>query len=153
MPGSTFRGVVMTKAISSASAEARLRAALTFLSSASPSSPITIVAASRGAADDLARGLARLRGATFGVRRYGFNELVAKLAAVPLARQDRTVASPLSVEAIAARAAFELADDLEYFNPVAATPGFPRAVARTLTEVSQAGRGLCPSGRNRRGGV
>jgi hypothetical protein len=132
----------MTKAISSASAEARLRAALTFLSSASPSSPITIVAASRGAADDLARGLARVRGATFGVRRYGFNELVTKLAAVPLARRDQTVASPLSVEAIAARAAFELTDDLEYFNPVAATPGFPRAVARTLSEVSQAGVGF-----------
>jgi hypothetical protein len=100
---------------------------------------MTIVGASRGAADDLARALARQRGATFGVRRYGFNELVTKVAAVPLARRDRTIASPLSVEAIAARAAFELADDLEYFNPVAVTPGFPRAVARTIAEIAQAG--------------
>jgi hypothetical protein len=103
----------MTKAISSASAEARLRAALSFLSRVSPSSPMTIVAASRGAADDLARALARARGATFGVRRYGFNELVTKLAAVPLARGNRTIASPLSVEAFAAREAFDLADGLE----------------------------------------
>jgi hypothetical protein len=102
----------MTKAISSASAEA---------ASGLPSRSFQRFSVE---ADHDRRRLARHCGrsrarsgpgasATFGVRRYGFNELVTKLAAVPLARRDQTVASPLSVEAIAARAAFELADDLE----------------------------------------
>lgn len=129
----------MTKAVASSSSQARLGAALDFLSGHPSTSPLTIVAASRGAADELARVLARARGATFGVWRFGFNEIVAKLAAPALARQDKAVASPLSVEAIAARAAFDLTSDLGYFRPVARTPGFPRAVARTIAEVAQAG--------------
>jgi hypothetical protein len=97
-----------------------------------------VVAASRGAADELARTLAGVRGATFGVTRYGFNELVARLAWPALARSRVAPVSPLGLEAIAARASFEQADALRYFGPVARTPGFPRAVARTLAELALA---------------
>ena len=51
---------------------------------------------------------------------------------------DRTSASTtLGAEAVATRAAFEATRDaaLQYFAPVAATPGFPRALARTLQEL------------------
>lgn len=39
------------------------------------------------------------------------------------------------VDALTSRSCFEAANDgLRYFGPVAATPGFPKAVRRTLTE-------------------
>ena len=50
-------------------------------------------------------------------------------------------ASALGYEAVAARAAFEAAKDdaLDYFSPVSNTPGFPKALARTLQELRLAG--------------
>ena len=46
----------------------------------------------------------------------------------------------VGTEAVAARAAFEARHDgeLSYFAPVATTPGFPRALARTLNELALA---------------
>jgi hypothetical protein len=129
----------MARAISSTSSRARIQAALAFLTHHAADAELTIVAASRGAADELARALVAARGATFGVSRYGFNELVARLAAPVLARARVAPASPLSLEAVAARASFEQADDLRYFEPVARMPGFPRSVARTLGELALAG--------------
>ncbi len=129
----------MARAVSSTSSRARIQAALAFLTQHAADAELTIVAASRGAADELARALVAARGATFGVRRYGFNELVARLAAPVLARARVAPASPLSLEAVAARASFEQADDLRYFEPVARMPGFPRSVARTLGELALAG--------------
>ena len=129
----------MARAVSSTSSRARIQAALAFLTQHTADAELTIVAASRGAADELARALVAARGATFGVSRYGFNELVARLAAPVLARARVAPASPLSLEAVAARASFEQADDLRYFEPVARMPGFPRSVARTLGELALAG--------------
>ena len=129
----------MARAVSSTSSRARIQAALAFLTQHAADAELTIVAASRGAADELARALVAARGASFGVSRYGFNELVARLAAPVLARARVAPASPLSLEAVAARASFEQADDLRYFEPVARMPGFPRSVARTLGELALAG--------------
>jgi len=129
----------MARAVSSTSSRARIQAALAFLTQQTANTELTIVAASRGAADELARALVAARGATFGVSRYGFNEIVARLAAPVLARARVAPASPLSLEAMAARASFEQADDLRYFEPVARLPGFPRSVARTLGELALAG--------------
>jgi ATP-dependent helicase/nuclease subunit B len=129
----------MARAVSSTSSRARIQAALAFLTQHAADAELTIVAASRGAADELARALVAERGATFGVSRYGFNELVARLAAPVLARARVAPASPLGLEAVAARVSFAQADDLRYFEPVARMPGFPRSVARTLGELALAG--------------
>jgi len=96
-----------------------------------------IVASSRGAADDLARGAARRRGASFGWHRLSLLQLAARLAMSELAREGRSPSSPLGAEAVAARAIFDVieGDELEYFSPVVRTPGFPRALARTLGEL------------------
>jgi ATP-dependent helicase/nuclease subunit B len=100
-----------------------------------------IVSASRGAADDLARVVAASRGATVGLHRYSFAQLAARLAAPVLATRGLAPLTLIGSEAVAARATFDaLQDDgIEYFAAVAATPGFPRALARTLQDLAMAG--------------
>ena len=98
---------------------------------------VHIVSASRGAADDLARSIARESGATIGLHRFSLTQLAARLAAPALAAQGTGPASWLGSEAVAARAAFDAQQDgaLDYFEPVAKMPGFARALARTLQEL------------------
>ena len=116
-----------------------------------PGSPILIVGASRGAADDLARSVAATRPATFGIQRLSFVQLAARTALPALAAKRATASTWLGSEAVAARAAFDATKEgtLGYFGPVAATPGFPRALARTLQELrlaSVGGVNLSPFG-------
>ncbi|MDO8679521.1 MAG: exodeoxyribonuclease V subunit gamma [Acidobacteriota bacterium] len=127
--------------IVSPSSSARLAAARTRLNGVEP--PILIVAASRAAADEFALALAADRGATFGVSRAGFTELAARLAIPALARQGLSPSAPLGDEAVAARVTFDAREDgaLEYFEPVAGMPGFPRALGRTLADLRMAGVG------------
>jgi RecB family exonuclease len=100
-----------------------------------------VVSASRGAADDLARHVARTRGATAGIHRFSFAQLAARLAAPVLAARGIAPATLIGSEAVAARATFDALHDggLPYFGAVAETPGFPRALARTLHDAAMAG--------------
>ena len=127
--------------VTSTSAAARLAEARRFLQSQPSSAEVVIVGASRGAADDLARRLAAERGATFGITRFSLTELAARAAAVHLAGVRRTPATNTGAEAAAARAVFGAvaAGEVEYFGPVARTPGFPKALARTVHELRLAG--------------
>jgi CRISPR/Cas system-associated exonuclease Cas4 (RecB family) len=123
--------------VTSPSAAARLAAVRRFLAAHSPSTELLIVAASRGAADDVARAASRATGATFGWTRCSLTELAARAVATAHAGQRRLPASMAAAEALAARAVFEARGqaDLAYFEPVASTPGFPRALTRTLHEL------------------
>jgi CRISPR/Cas system-associated exonuclease Cas4 (RecB family) len=129
------------RVIVSSSAAARLDAARGFLRGRPPASELVIVGASRGAADDLARAIARHTGATFGVARFGLTELAARSAAARLAGARRVPGTQAGTEAIAARAVFDAvtAGELAYFEPVASMPGFPKALARTVHELRLAG--------------
>ena len=124
-----------------ASAAARLAAASEFLQSFPADQPITIVGATRGAADDFARTIALERGATLGLARLSLTQLAARTAVVALAEEGKTPSSGLGAEAVAARAVFAATREtaLRYFGPVAGLPGFPRALARTLQELRLAG--------------
>lgn len=128
------------RVITSSSSGARLAEALTFLTDAPPGGGL-VVAASRGAADDLARAAAAVRGASLGWHRFSLLQLASRLALDALAAAGRLPSSPLGAEAVSARAIFEViaARSLSYFGPVAGTPGFPRAVARTIGELRLAG--------------
>ena len=119
----------------------RLREARAFVDQFAPGDEVLLLGASRGAVDDFARAIARDRGATFGLHRLSFTQLAARLSALQLASLDRAPATTLGHEAVAARATFEAHRDetLEYFAPVARTPGFPKALARTLVELRLAG--------------
>ena len=125
--------------VSSSAAGARLAAARAFLAGFPADTELLIVAATRGAADDLVRGMARGR-SVFGLHRFSLVELAARAAA--LHSGDRSIAgSSTNGEAMAARAAFDAltAGHLSYFGPVARMPGFPSALARTILELRLAG--------------
>ena len=128
------------RVVLSSSAAVRLDAASRFILDASPDTECLIVAPSRAAADDFARTVARTRGATFGMYRLSLTQLAARLAAPVLARDRLSPTTPLGAQAVAARVLFDAsrAGALSYFAPVANAPGFPRALARTLEEVSLA---------------
>ncbi|HEU4938633.1 MAG TPA: PD-(D/E)XK nuclease family protein [Vicinamibacterales bacterium] len=127
----------MIRVVESASNELRLAEARAFIRSELRNGDLLLVAASRGAADDLARSIAIESGATLGLHRFSLTQLAARLAAPILAADRRSPATNLGSEAVAARAAFESVRNhaLTYFGPVAGTPGFPRALARTLQEL------------------
>jgi CRISPR/Cas system-associated exonuclease Cas4 (RecB family) len=124
-------------AVQSGSAAVRLREGRRFLEQFEPGAEVLLLGASRGSVDDLARAIANERGATFGLHRLSFTQFAARLAALELASRDRAPTTALGHEAVATRAAFEArADDaLEYFSPVSQTPGFPKALARTLLDL------------------
>ncbi|HET7033050.1 MAG TPA: hypothetical protein VFJ48_07995, partial [Casimicrobiaceae bacterium] len=119
----------------------RLSAARDVLRARLPQTPTLIVGASRGAADDLAREVAASSPATFGLQRVSLTQLAARSAMVALAMDGHTPSTWLGAEAVAARAAFDATRErsLKYFAPVASTPGFPRALSRTLQELRLAG--------------
>lgn len=126
----------MLRVISSSSAAARLAGAAAFLAEVTPDTEVVVVGASRGAADDFVRSVARGRGATFGLTRFSLTQLAARAAASGRG-PARAPGSFAGAEATAARAVFEAsaAGELEYFAPVARMPGFPKALARTLHEL------------------
>ncbi|HEY7447330.1 MAG TPA: PD-(D/E)XK nuclease family protein [Vicinamibacterales bacterium] len=146
MPGSRAKQSASSdaiRAVSSASASTRLREARQFVDGFESGTEVLLIGPSRGAVDDLARDVAVDRGASFGLHRLSFTQLAARLAAVDLAARGQTPATALGHEAIAARATFEASKDetLQYFLPVATTPGFPKALARTLLELRLTGNG------------
>jgi ATP-dependent helicase/nuclease subunit B len=140
--------------ISSPSAAVRLDAACTHVDPFVGDGGILIVGASRAAADELAFRLAERRGGLFDVRRAGFTETALRLARLTLAEAGASPSGALGVEAMTTRVAFDAhrTGALEYFDPVAAMPGFPRAASRTLNELQMAAvssdalRALGPAG-------
>ena len=82
----------------------------------------------------------RRAAARSGLHRFSFTQLAAHLAAPVLAARGAVPVTRVGTEAVAARATFEAQHDheLTYFAPVASTPGFPRALARTLNELALA---------------
>ncbi|HMD34460.1 MAG TPA: PD-(D/E)XK nuclease family protein [Vicinamibacterales bacterium] len=136
----------MIRAVTSTSAALRLDAVHAFLAGRPSSAEIVIVGASRGAADDVARAAARRSGATFGLMRCSLLEFAARAVrtSAPADRASRRAfGTQAGAEANAARAVFEAvhANELAYFLPVAAMPGFPKALARTIDELRLAGVG------------
>ena len=130
----------LSQIIESSGASARLREAQRWLAARADRGAL-VVSASRGAADDLARAVAVARGATAGLHRFSFAQLAARLAAPVLAARGIAPATLIGAEAVAARATFDARQDegLTYFGAVAGTPGFPRALARTLHDLAMAG--------------
>jgi CRISPR/Cas system-associated exonuclease Cas4 (RecB family) len=102
---------------------------------------MVVVGASRGAADDLVRQVAATLPATLGIDRLSLSQLAARAAVVRLASAGAAPTTRLGVDAVAARVVFEAQGALDYFAPVCATPGFPKALARTFHELRQAGIG------------
>lgn len=120
----------------------RLAAATQWLEALEPDREVMVLAASQAAADDLVRGLSARR-ALFGVHRMTPARLLGVLCAERLFRDGLVPVAGLGAEAVAARAVHKLAaaGGLGYFAPVADRPGFPGALARTLSELRLAAIG------------
>ena len=136
MTSPTPAGFSHVRVVESSATELRLAEARAFVASAG-GLDVHLVGASRGAVDDLARSVAADSLATIGVHRFSLTQLAVRLAAPSLAVDGFMLPTTLGAEAVAARAAFDAhqSGTLAYFEPVAKTPGFARALARTLQEL------------------
>ena len=126
----------------SASAADRLSCARDVIRSCAPGTRVLIVGASRGAADDLAREVAASVPATFGLQRLSLTQLAAKTAILSLGlggRDHEHVARHRSGRGARGIRCHARSGRSTYFGPVSSTPGFPRALARTLQELRLAG--------------
>src|SRR6476619_6608021 len=125
--------------VASSSNQVRIEEALGYFASHLGGSEVLLVAPTRGAADDFTRECGSRHGALFGVHRTTFTGLVADLATEPMAKQNLAPVTRLGTEALAARGIHSCRGRLAYFGPVADTPGFPRALASTLSELRMEG--------------
>ena len=127
-------------AVQSGSAAVRLREARRFLEQFEPGAEVLLLGASRGAVDDLARTIAMERGATFGLHRLSFTQLAARLAVMETcgSRLRSRLGSGLRSSCDTSGVRGRNDEALDYFSPVQ-TPGFPKALARTLQELRLAG--------------
>ncbi len=100
-----------------------------------------LLAASRGAADDLVRGLSANGHGVLGVHRASLDQWALQTAALELAARDLSPVTALGTEAMAARVArmAQTAGELERLSPVAGMPGFARSLAATIGELRAAG--------------
>ena len=112
-----------------------LHRAAAFLAEKSEHEEILVVAPTRAAANELAARA--FPSGCQGVHALTLTQLAAQLAAQPMGRLALAPISRLGIEALAARIvhAALTAKRLPYFAPVAQTPGFARALAKTITEL------------------
>jgi hypothetical protein len=96
---------------------------------------ILLLAPSKGAADDFARRCCPA--GVLGLHRMTLNQLAAALATPRLVAAGKAPASRLGMEALSARVAHALRKKsaIPYLAPVAAMPGFSKALTATLTEL------------------
>ena len=112
------------------------QAAGEFLREHAGASEVVVLAPTRGAAADFLRAHCGDAG-LWGAHALALPHLAAQLASPELARWNLAPVSQLGLEALVARVVHELraSNRLDYFSPVADTPGFVRAAARTLSEL------------------
>ncbi len=109
--------------------------AAAFLAEKSEHEEVLVIAPTRAAANELAARA--FPSGCQGVHALTLTQLAAHLAAQPMGRLALAPISRLGIEALAARVvhAALTAKRLPYFAPVAQTPGFARALAKTITEL------------------
>jgi len=118
----------------------RLSAASLFLSKFTASTEIIVIGSTRAAVDDLIRQFSAKRNSTFGLHRFGLSQLAARISALQLAAVGHAPCSRLGAEAVASRAIHALRENkgLDYFAQIAGSPGFARAVHKTVSEIREA---------------
>ena len=121
--------------VHSRSNAALLHRAAAFLNTKPPHGEVLLIAPTRAAASELA--IRAFPSGCQGVHALTLTQLAANLAAQPMGRLALAPISRLGIEALAARIVHTAASAkaLPYFAPVAQTPGFARALSKTITEL------------------
>jgi ATP-dependent helicase/nuclease subunit B len=127
-------------------AELRLREATSWLAALPPGDEVLVIGGTAAAAGELVRTIVTARGSAFGLHRLTLGRLAAELAKLALAADDLAPVGALPIEALCARVVDRLQREgtLGRFTAVAAQPGLPRALARTLVELRMAGATAVP---------
>jgi ATP-dependent helicase/nuclease subunit B len=125
--------IVATSAVN----HSRIRRARAWLESRALAEEVLIIGANVDAANELARRVAKEKGAAFGWHRLTLPQLAAALAAPLLAERKLAPLSRLGAEAIAARVVHRLKAEhgLGRYKCVGDAPGFPRAIASIIAEL------------------
>src|SRR6516164_341802 len=123
-------------AISSA-APPRIRRAEAWLERRAPAGEVLIVGATLDAANELARKVVKKKGAAFGWHRLTLSQLAFAVAEPVLAARGLTPLSQIGADAFATRLVHRMNAEgrLRHYQSITATPGFPRAVARVISEL------------------
>ena len=131
---------MVARIVRSGSAAARIGEARSWLLNRPPAEENVVVAGTSLAASEIIRDVAAQRGSGFGTRRSTLARLATEVALPSLAASGLTSATALTVEVLVARAVHFLIEGarLPKWRIVANTPGFARAVARTLLELRMA---------------
>ena len=126
----------MRRLVTSLSAQTRIQVVAEFLSNLS-GSEVVFIAPTRTAADDVVRSLSLKSNGSFGVHRYTLASLAVEIASPHLVSQGFSILSGVAADALAARAVQHCRKtaELDWFEPVATTPGFFRALASTIKEL------------------
>jgi hypothetical protein len=121
----------------------RLEQARLWLEGRSPNEEVLLLGATLDGPNDLARILAKQKGAAFGWHRLSFSQLAFAVAAPLLATRALVPLSPVGMEAIVTRLVHRLRTEgtLTRYRAVADTPGFPRAITRVIAELRAAALG------------
>src|SRR3989442_624629 len=124
----------MRRLVTSLSVTERLQCAAEFLSSFAEQE-VLLVSTTRPAADEFVRQYCITHGGLFGVHRFTLPLLAFTIASERLAESGITPLAGAAVDALAARSvqACRTNGELNWFEPVATTPGFFRALASTIT--------------------
>jgi ATP-dependent helicase/DNAse subunit B len=126
----------MKSLVTAFDAASRVNAAAEFLQGLG-NQEVLVLAPTRLAGDELVRGICTRTGAVFGVHRFTPIQLAIEAATPRLVQAGKTILAGVAVDALAARAVYECRKNghLEWFESVARTPGFFRALASTISEL------------------
>ena len=138
--------------ITSSASHSRIRRARAWLETRPPAEEILILAATDDAANELARDVARNKGAAFGWHRLSLAQFAAVLAGPRLAERGLVTVGDLGVRALCARVVHRLAANggLGRYAIIANAPGFAPALARVMMDLRLANldpdtvRGVAP---------
>jgi hypothetical protein len=124
-------------AVKSSTAWTRIRRAEAWLESRNPDEELLIIGASLDAANELARRVAKKKGAAFGWHRLTLPQLAFAIAAPVLAQRGLTPLSRIGADAVVARLVHRMNAEgkLSHYQSVQGTPGFSRAVAGVISEL------------------
>ena len=117
--------------VTSSASYRRIACARNWLEARAPAEEVLIIAATFGAANEVARSVAQSKGASFGYHRMTLGQLAATLARPALVAQTTVPLGALGIQAVANRAIHKLSEvgGLGRYAKLTSGPGFARAIA------------------------